>query len=96
MWRICWPWHDWIAVIALLRMSTAEDNRQHADLIQSRLDAIPADVVEPCLAVPDDVVLRSVNLARWTLGLTLPEQGRARIATARAIIAPLGPGCRAV
>jgi hypothetical protein len=74
MWRICWPWHDWIAVIALLRMSSEEYNRQQADMIQSRLDEIPADVVEPCLALPDDVVLRSVNWAAVTLGLRLPDQ----------------------
>jgi hypothetical protein len=43
-------------------------------LIESRLDEIPADVAEPTLALPDDVVLRSVNVARWKLGLELPDR----------------------
>jgi hypothetical protein len=45
--------------------------RTHAVLIESRLDEIPADVAEPTLSLPDDVVLHSVNVARWKLGLEL-------------------------
>jgi hypothetical protein len=40
------------------------------------LDEIPADVAEPTLSLPDDVVLRSVNWAAVTLGLRLPSQER--------------------
>ena len=74
MWRITWPWHAWLDVIAFLRTSDIDYCRAHADLIQSRLDEIPADVAEPTLALPADVVLRSVNGARWKLGLELPDR----------------------
>jgi hypothetical protein len=75
MWRICWPWQTWLNVLALLRGSAEAYNRQHADLIQTRLDETPADVAEPCLSLSDDVVLRSVNYAAVRLGLRLPDRG---------------------
>jgi len=75
MWRICWPWHTWLDVIAVLRESAEAYNRQHAGLIQARLDETPADVAEPCLSLTDDVVLRSVNVAGVRLGLRLPDRG---------------------
>jgi hypothetical protein len=40
----------------------------------SRLDEMPADVVELCVSVPDAVVLHSVHVAAWRLGLRLPDQ----------------------
>jgi hypothetical protein len=75
MWRICWPWQTWLEVIAVLRESTLAYSRQHADLIQARLDETPAEVAEPCLSLSDDDVLRSVNYAAVRLGLHLPDRG---------------------
>jgi hypothetical protein len=75
MWRICWSWQTWLEVIGFLRKSGEAYNRQHADLIQARLDETPADVAEPCLSLTDDVVLRSVNVAAVRLGLRLPARG---------------------
>jgi hypothetical protein len=75
MWRICWPWHTWLDVIAVLRESAVAHQREHADLIQARLDETPADVAEPSLSLSDDVVLRSVNYAAVRLGLHLPDRG---------------------
>jgi hypothetical protein len=74
MWRICWPWSAWLDVIDFLRETSIDYCHQHAGLIPSRLDETPADVAEPCVSLPDDVVLRSVNLARWKLGLRLPDR----------------------
>jgi hypothetical protein len=75
IWRICWSWSTWLDVIAVLRESATAYNQDQADLIQTRLDETPADVIEPCLSLSDDVVLRSVNVAAWRLGLRLPDRG---------------------
>ena len=66
---IAWPWETWRAVIDALRAKGLPSMLDHADHLTRQLDQHPAD--QPTVAVDrsDDVSLRSVNGARWQLGI---------------------------
>jgi hypothetical protein len=69
---ITYTWADWRRIIATLRDADIPYMRGHAALIEEQLEAHAPGEALVGLALSEDVYLRSVNWARWKLGLPLP------------------------
>jgi hypothetical protein len=65
------PFETWRAVIDVLRAKGLPYMREHADLLERKLDEHAPDAVVR-LSLTDDVYLRSYNWARLQLGIALP------------------------
>jgi len=65
-------WEDWRAVIDVLRANGLPYKRDHANLLEQKLEQHGPDEATVTLHLTDDVFLRSYNWARWQLGIPLP------------------------
>ena len=70
------PWESWRAVVAVLREKGPPSMLEHADRLEQMLEQHPPDQYVVSLSMNDNLFLRSVNWARWQLGIPLPVEGR--------------------
>jgi hypothetical protein len=72
MWTLALPFETWHAIIDTLRERTIPYMLEHADILEQRVDQVSADRDLVRLSLGDELYLRSVYWAGWSLGMRLP------------------------
>jgi hypothetical protein len=72
MWTLILPRESWQRIIDTLRAKGLPYMNHHADVLEQHLDQAPADQPTVRMSMSDELYLRSVHWAAWSLGMRLP------------------------